>query len=29
MISDVHIGDGTPTAWYQLFAREPYLVAVL
>lgn len=29
MISDVHIGDGTPTVWYQPSVHEPYLVAAL
>jgi UDP-2,3-diacylglucosamine pyrophosphatase LpxH len=29
VISDVHIGDGTPTVWYQSKVHDPYLVTVL
>lgn len=29
VLSDVHIGDGTPTVWYQSGVHEPYLVAAL
>ena len=29
VISDVHIGDGTPTVWYQQAVREPYLATIL
>ena len=29
VLSDVHIGDNTPTCWYQSSVHEPYLVAVL
>jgi len=28
-ISDVHIGDNSPTVWYQKSFHEPYLVSVL
>jgi UDP-2,3-diacylglucosamine pyrophosphatase LpxH len=29
LISDVHIGDGSPTNWYQKVVHEPYLAALL
>lgn len=29
LISDVHIGDGSPTVWYQPHLHEPYLLALL
>jgi hypothetical protein len=29
VISDVHIGDGTPTVWYQKSVHEPYLATIL
>src|SRR5690348_3955840 len=29
VLSDVHIGNDTPTCWYQKSYHEPYLIAVL
>ncbi len=29
VLSDIHIGDNTPTCWYQRSVHEPYLLAVL
>jgi UDP-2,3-diacylglucosamine pyrophosphatase LpxH len=29
LVSDVHIGDGSPTVWYQPRLHEPYLLALL
>jgi UDP-2,3-diacylglucosamine pyrophosphatase LpxH len=29
VISDVHIGDGSPTVWYQQSLHEPFLAALL
>ncbi|WP_035920480.1 metallophosphoesterase [Frankia sp. QA3] len=29
VLSDIHIGDNTPTVWYQRSVHEPYLVAAL
>ena len=29
VLSDIHIGDNTPTCWYQRSVHEPYLIAIL
>ncbi|MEQ9094357.1 MAG: hypothetical protein RLN63_09635, partial [Miltoncostaeaceae bacterium] len=29
VLSDVHIGNGAPTAWYQPAVHDPYLVRAL
>jgi len=29
ILSDIHIGDNSPTCWYQKSVHEPYLAAIL
>jgi len=28
ILSDIHIGDNSPTCWYQKAVHEPYLLAI-